>query len=133
MKFTTEHKTINTFHFSSALNVIMILLVFIVMIFAYYGKSGVRIMIDGDSERNKINNVKNVVMIDDRDKVFINQEELTAEKMLERFTSIKMNKINTLYIHPSKSARFSTIVSVISTAKKVGINNITVQTDLASF
>jgi biopolymer transport protein ExbD len=133
MRFSTEHKTINTFHFSAALNVIMLLLVFIVMVFAFYSKSGIHIKLTNRSYQNLDGNSKNVVKINQLDKIFIGQEEITSDKLLERLSSLKKDNFFTLIVQPDKSTKFITFVNVINTAKKAGINNIAVHTELASY
>jgi biopolymer transport protein ExbD len=133
MRFSTEHRTINTFHFSAALNVIMILLIFVVMIFAYYSKSGVQIKLSSGAFPNQIGITKNEVVINEHDKIFIDKVETSVEELLERFSSLKRDKFTALIVHPNKLTRFNTVINVIKTAKKVGINNIAVQTDMVSY
>lgn len=132
MIFSTEHKTINTFHFSAALNVLMILLIFFVLIFSFYSKSGVQLKLNRSGNPNLIGISKNAIVINGNDKIFIENEEINSDKLLEKFTSFKKDKFYTFILYPNKSTKFSTILNVINTAKKVGINNITIQADLVS-
>jgi biopolymer transport protein ExbD len=132
MKFITEHRTINTFHFSAALNVVMILLIFVIVFFVHYSKSGIRIVIN-NTAAGQIENTKDVVSINENDKVLIDKEELSQDKLMEKLSIIGMNQSSILIVRPSKFAKYNTIISVISSAKRVGVKNITVLTDMASF
>ncbi len=133
MKPGIRHKSIETFHFTLALNVIMILLVFVIVIFASLHRYGVRIKYTETNMNTATAGNETIVLNVDTDKMQLAGRTISLADLPAELKRLKKSKNLDFIIQPTASAKINFVRNIISSLKNNGINNVTLQTDLASF
>ena len=125
-----RRKTFGILHLSTALNIIMIFLIFVMIGFAVYFKHGIQIKITSASVWNS---AENMIVLDEKGNIYLGKEKISFIDLQKKFKMLKKNKYTGCVICPSSAVKINQVEKIVDAAKNEGIKNITIQTKLALF
>ncbi len=133
MRTNLKHKTLETFHFVIALNVMMILMIFVVIIFSTYAKRGIQIKLTNGISPVDNNSMGKIVLRIDNGILEMNGEKFQLIDLSRRMTKLKDAYKSGVVICPAFNVPINIVDSINDEFRKSGIKNITVQTSLDVF
>ena len=129
MKLETEHKVITSFHFSSVMIGVMLLLIFLLQIFGSIEWNGSRVRFENVRIFDFSIASMNSLFIDGRERLYLGSDETDLQNLPGKLSSIRNYLQRGFYVRADKSVKIELIMKVIDIAKKSGIRNIILQTD----
>jgi biopolymer transport protein ExbD len=133
MKFETSNKPLSIFAFSSLTDIVMLLLIFFLLTSQFVIQTGVKVKLPGAQYNEQVTQARMIVTITSQNRVFLGSEEISIDKLAGRLESIKStsNESN-LIIRADKSVQIDLIIRVIDSAKGIGIDKFTIETERIS-
>jgi biopolymer transport protein ExbD len=133
MKFETSNKPLSIFAFSSLTDIVMLLLIFFLLTSQFVIQTGVKVKLPGAQNNEQVSQTRMIVTITQQNRVFLGSEEISIDKLAGRLESIKSttNESN-LIIRADKSVQIDLIIRVIDSAKGIGIDKFTIETERIS-
>lgn len=133
MKFETSNKPLSIFAYSSLTDIVMLLLIFFLLTSQFVIQTGVKVKLPGAQNNEQVTQARMIVTITSQNRVFLGSEEISIDKLAGRLESIKStsNESN-LIIRADKSVQIDLIIRVIDSAKGIGIDKFTIETERIS-
>ncbi|MBS3945272.1 MAG: biopolymer transporter ExbD [Melioribacter sp.] len=133
MKFETSNKPLSIFAYSSLTDIVMLLLIFFLLTSQFVIQTGVKVKLPGAQNNEQVTQARMIVTITSQNRVFLGSEEILIDKLAGRLESIKStsNESN-LIIRADKSVQIDLIIRVIDSAKGIGIDKFTIETERIS-
>lgn len=133
MKFETSNKPLSVFAFSSLTDIVMLLLIFFLLTSQFVIQTGVKVKLPGAQNNEQVTPTRMVVTITSQNRVFLGSEEISIDKLAGRLEAIKgsTNESN-LIIRADKAVQIDLIIKIIDSAKGIGIDKFTIETERIS-
>ncbi|NMB83562.1 MAG: biopolymer transporter ExbD [Ignavibacteria bacterium] len=133
MKFETSNKPLSIFAYSSLTDIVMLLLIFFLLTSQFVIQTGVKVKLPGAQNNEQVTPARMIVTITTQNRVFLGSEEISIDKLAGRLEALKgtTNESN-LIIRADKSVQIDLIIRVIDSAKGVGIDKFTIETERIS-
>ncbi len=133
MKFETSNKPLSIFAYSSLTDIVMLLLIFFLLTSQFVIQTGVKVKLPGAQNNEQVTQARMIVTITSQNRVFLGSEEISIDKLAGRLESIKStSKESNLIIRADKSVQIDLIIKVIDSAKGIGIDKFTIETERIS-
>lgn len=133
MKFETSNKPLSIFAYSSLTDIVMLLLIFFLLTSQFVIQTGVKVKLPGAQNNEQVTPARMIVTITNQNRVFLGSEEISIDKLAGRLEALKgtTNESN-LIIRADKSVQIDLIIRVIDSAKGIGIDKFTIETERIS-
>ncbi|MBU1098563.1 MAG: biopolymer transporter ExbD [Ignavibacteriae bacterium HGW-Ignavibacteriae-2] len=134
MKFETTNKTLSTFHFSSLTDIVMLLLIFFLLTSQFVIQTGVKVKLPGAKNNEQVTPSRAVVSITNDMRIYYGTQEIVIEELAGKLSdSITDTQDANLIIRADKNVNIEMVIKIIDTAKGIGINKFTIETEKESF
>ncbi|MCX7797330.1 MAG: biopolymer transporter ExbD [Melioribacter sp.] len=134
MKFETSNKPLSIFAYSSLTDIVMQLLIFFLLTSQFVIQTGVKVKLPGSKNNEQVAPAKMVVTITEQGRIFLGNEETSIDKLAGKLEVAKQNtKESNLIIRADKSVKIDLVIRVIDTAKGIGIDKFTIETEKENF
>ena len=128
-----KNKTLETFHFVTAFNVMMIVMIFVVIIFSIYAKNGIKLRFTNNSTPMENMDNEKIVLSIDNETMEMKGEKFQIFDLSKKMKNLKRADNPDVIICPASNVKINFVNDVNVLLRKSGINNITLQTSLAVF
>jgi len=130
MKLETNNKTIVTFSVSSLTDIVMLLLIFFLLTSQFVLQTGVKIKLPGAKNNEQLAPSKLVVTLSDKGEIFVGDEKILLEQLPGRLSKMKTaSPENNLILRADKSVPVELVIKVIDSARGIGIDKFTIETE----
>ncbi len=134
MKLETTNRPISAFNFSSLTDIVMLLLIFFLITSQFVIQTGVKVKLPGAKNNETAVQTKMSVTITDKNQLYVGTKEINIDMLAGNLDEIKRaTGENNLIIRADKSVKIDLIIRVIDTAKGIGIDKFTIETEKISF
>lgn len=134
MKLETTNRPISAFNFSSLTDIVMLLLIFFLITSQFVIQTGVKVKLPGAKNNETAVQTKMSVTITDKNQLYVGTKEISIDMLAGNLDEIKRTTgENNLIIRADKSVKIDLIIRVIDTAKGIGIDKFTIETEKISF
>lgn len=133
MKFETSNKPLSIFSFSSLTDIVMLLLIFFLLTSQFVIQTGVKVKLPGAKNNEQTAPTRLVVTINEQGRIFVGSKEIGMEALAGELSALNTAKDGNLIIRADKSASIEIVIKVIDSAKGVGIDKFTIETEKESF
>lgn len=133
MKFETSNKPLSMFSFSSLTDIVMLLLIFFLLTSQFVIQTGVKVKLPGAKNNEQSAPSRLVVTINEQNRMFVGSKEIAVEALAGELTKLNTGSEGNLIIRADKSVSIDMVIKVIDSAKGVGIDKFTIETEKESF
>lgn len=134
MKFEMSNKPLSAFHFSSLTDIVMLLLIFFLLTSQFVIQTGVKVKLPGAQNNEQLTQSRLVVTITTQNRIFLGSEAVGIDALAGKLSQ-QMNTVgeNNLIIRADKNVPLDIVIKVIDSAKGIGIDKFTIETEKESF
>lgn len=130
MKLEMTNKPLVAFSVSSLTDIVMLLLIFFLLTSQFVLQTGVKIKLPGAKNNEQLAPSKLVVTLSDNGEIFIGDERIQLEILAGKLNKIKTSSPeNNLILRADKSVPVELVIKVIDTARGIGIQKFTIETE----
>lgn len=133
MKFESSNKPLSMFSFSSLTDIVMLLLIFFLLTSQFVIQTGVKVKLPGAKNNEQSAPSRLVVTINEQNRMFVGSKEIAVEALAGELTKLNTGSEGNLIIRADKSVSIDMVIKVIDSAKGVGIDKFTIETEKESF
>jgi len=130
MKFEMNNKPIMMFSVSSLTDIVMLLLIFFLLTSQFVLQTGVKIKLPGAKNNEQLAPSKLVVTLSDKGEIFVGDEKIQLEMLAGKLSQVKaLSPENNLILRADKSVPVELVIKVIDSARGIGIDKFTIETE----
>ena len=130
MKLEMNNKPHVNFSVSSLTDIVMLLLIFFLLTSQFVLQTGVKIKLPGAKNNEQLAPSKLVVTLSDKGEIFVGEEKIQLEMLAGRLSQMKAaSPENNLILRADKSVPVDLVIKVIDSARGIGINKFTIETE----
>lgn len=130
MKFEMNNKPLVTFSVSSLTDIVMLLLIFFLLTSQFVLQTGVKIKLPGAKNNEQLAPSKLVVTLSDKGEIFVGEEKIQLEMLPAKLSQVKSSSPeNNLILRADKSVPVELVIKVIDSARGIGIDKFTIETE----
>ena len=130
MKFEMTNKPLVAFSVSSLTDIVMLLLIFFLLTSQFVLQTGVKIKLPGAKNNEQLAPSKLVVTLSDKGEIFVGDERIQLEMLAGKLTKLQSSSPeNNLILRADKSVPVELVIKVIDTARGIGIQKFTIETE----
>ncbi|MFA6597183.1 MAG: biopolymer transporter ExbD [Ignavibacteriaceae bacterium] len=130
MKLEMNSKPLVTFSVSSLTDIVMLLLIFFLLTSQFVLQTGVKIKLPGAKNNEQLAPSKLVVTLSDKGEIFVGDEKIQLEQLPGRLSQMKASSPeNNLILRADKSVPVELVIKVIDSARGIGIDKFTIETE----
>jgi len=133
MKFESSNKPLSMFSFSSLTDIVMLLLIFFLLTSQFVIQTGVKVKLPGAKNNEQSAPSRLVVTINEQNRMFVGSKEIAVEALAGELSKLNTGKDGNLIIRADKAVSIETVIKVIDSAKGVGIDKFTIETEKETF
>ncbi|KAB2843497.1 MAG: biopolymer transporter ExbD [Melioribacteraceae bacterium] len=133
MKFESSNKPLSMFSFSSLTDIVMLLLIFFLLTSQFVIQTGVKVKLPGAKNNEQSAPSRLVVTINEQNRMFVGSKEIAVEALAGELTKLNTGSEGNLIIRADKSVSIDMVIKVIDSAKGVGIDKFTIETEKETF
>lgn len=133
MKFNTSNKPLSVFSFSSLTDIVMLLLIFFLLTSQFVIQTGVKVKLPGAKNNEQSVPSRLVVTINEQNRIYVGSREVGIDALAGELSKLNTGQDGNLVIRADKSASIEIVIKVIDSAKGVGIDKFTIETEKESF
>lgn len=133
MKFESSNKPLSMFSFSSLTDIVMLLLIFFLLTSQFVIQTGVKVKLPGAKNNEQSAPSRLVVTINELNRMFVGSKEIAVEALAGELSKLNTGKDGNLIIRADKAVSIETVIKVIDSAKGVGIDKFTIETEKETF
>ena len=133
MKFETSNKPLSVFSFSSLTDIVMLLLIFFLLTSQFVIQTGVKVKLPGAKNNEQTVPSRLVVTVTDQGRIFVGSKEVGIDALAGELGKLKSGQEGNLIIRADKSVNIDIVIKVIDSAKGVGIDKFTIETEKETF
>ncbi|MFA6025465.1 MAG: biopolymer transporter ExbD [Ignavibacteriaceae bacterium] len=130
MKFGMTNKPLVAFSVSSLTDIVMLLLIFFLLTSQFVLQTGVKIKLPGAKNNEQLAPSKLVVTLSDKGEIFVGDEKIQLEMLAGKLSQVKASSPeNNLILRADKSVPVELVIKVIDSARGIGIQKFTIETE----
>ena len=130
MKLEMNNKPLVAFSVSSLTDIVMLLLIFFLLTSQFVLQTGVKIKLPGAKNNEQLAPSKLVVTLSDKGEIFIGEERIQLEMLAGKLNQLKASSPeNNLILRADKSVPVELVIKVIDSARGIGIQKFTIETE----
>ncbi|MCK9211741.1 MAG: biopolymer transporter ExbD [Ignavibacteriaceae bacterium] len=130
MKFEMTNKPLVAFSVSSLTDIVMLLLIFFLLTSQFVLQTGVKIKLPGAKNNEQLAPSKLVVTLSDKGEIFVGDEKIQLEMLAGKLSQVKASSPeNNLILRADKSVPVELVIKVIDSARGIGIQKFTIETE----
>ena len=130
MKLEMNNKPLVAFSVSSLTDIVMLLLIFFLLTSQFVLQTGVKIKLPGAKHNEQLAPSKLVVTLSDKGEIFIGDERIQLEMLAGKLNQLKASSPeNNLILRADKSVPVELVIKVIDSARGIGIQKFTIETE----
>jgi biopolymer transport protein ExbD len=130
MKLEMNNKPIMMFSVSSLTDIVMLLLIFFLLTSQFVLQTGVKIKLPGAKNNEQLAPSKLVVTLSDKGEIFVGDEKVQLEMLAGKLSQVKASSPeNNLILRADKSVPVELVIKVIDSARGIGIDKFTIETE----
>lgn len=130
MKLEMNNKPLVAFSVSSLTDIVMLLLIFFLLTSQFVLQTGVKIKLPGAKNNEQLAPSKLVVTLSDKGEIFIGDERIQLEMLAGKLNQMKASSPeNNLILRADKSVPVELVIKVIDSARGIGIQKFTIETE----
>ena len=130
MKLEMNNKPLVAFSVSSLTDIVMLLLIFFLLTSQFVLQTGVKIKLPGAKHNEQLAPSKLVVTLSDKGEIFIGDERIQLEMLAGKLNQLKASSPeNNLILRADKSVPVELVIKVIDSARGIGIQKFTLETE----
>lgn len=130
MKLEMNNKPIMMFSVSSLTDIVMLLLIFFLLTSQFVLQTGVKIKLPGAKNNEQLAPSKLVVTLSDKGEIFVGDEKIQLEMLAGKLSQVKaLSPENNLILRADKSVPVELVIKVIDSARGIGIDKFTIETE----
>lgn len=133
MKFETSNKPLSVFSFSSLTDIVMLLLIFFLLTSQFVIQTGVKVKLPGAKNNEQSVPSRLVVTVNEQGRIFVGSKEVGINALPGELSKLKSGQEGNLIIRADKSVSIDIVIKVIDSAKGVGIDKFTIETEKETF
>jgi biopolymer transport protein ExbD len=133
MKFETSNKPLSIFSFSSLTDIVMLLLIFFLLTSQFVIQTGVKVKLPGAKNNEQAVPSRLVVTVNEQSRIFVGSKEVGIDALAGELSKLKSGQEGNLIIRADKSVNIDIVIKVIDSAKGVGIDKFTIETEKETF
>ncbi|MBU2491403.1 MAG: biopolymer transporter ExbD [Bacteroidetes bacterium] len=133
MKFETSNKPLSVFSFSSLTDIVMLLLIFFLLTSQFVIQTGVKVKLPGAKNNEQSVPSRLVVTVNEQNRIFVGSKEIGIDALAGELSKLKSGQDGNLIIRADKSVNIDIVIKVIDSAKGVGIDKFTIETEKENF
>lgn len=133
MKFETTNKPLSIFSFSSLTDIVMLLLIFFLLTSQFVIQTGVKVKLPGAKNNEQAVPSRLVVTVNEQGRIFVGSREVGIDALAGELSKLKSGQEGNLIIRADKSVDIDMVIKVIDSAKGVGIDKFTIETEKETF
>ena len=133
MKFETSNKPLSIFSFSSLTDIVMLLLIFFLLSSQFVIQTGVKVKLPGAKNNEQAAPSRLVVTVNEQSRIFVGSQEVGIDALAGELSKLKSGQEGNLIIRADKSVNIDIVIKVIDSAKGVGIDKFTIETEKETF
>lgn len=133
MKFESSNKPLSMFSFSSLTDIVMLLLIFFLLTSQFVIQTGVKVKLPGAKNNEQSAPSRLIVTINEQNRMFVGSKEIAVEALAGELSKLNTGKDGNLIIRADKAVSIETVIKVIDSAKGVGIDKFTIETEKETF
>lgn len=125
-----NNKPIMMFSVSSLTDIVMLLLIFFLLTSQFVLQTGVKIKLPGAKNNEQLAPSKLVVTLSDKGEIFVGDEKIQLEMLAGKLSQVKaLSPENNLILRADKSVPVELVIKVIDSARGIGIDKFTIETE----
>ena len=125
-----NNKPLVAFSVSSLTDIVMLLLIFFLLTSQFVLQTGVKIKLPGAKHNEQLAPSKLVVTLSDKGEIFIGDERIQLEMLAGKLNQLKASSPeNNLILRADKSVPVELVIKVIDSARGIGIQKFTIETE----
>jgi len=125
-----NNKPLVAFSVSSLTDIVMLLLIFFLLTSQFVLQTGVKIKLPGAKNNEQLAPSKLVVTLSDKGEIFIGEERIQLEMLAGKLNQLKASSPeNNLILRADKSVPVELVIKVIDSARGIGIQKFTIETE----
>lgn len=130
MKLEMNNKPLVAFSVSSLTDIVMLLLIFFLLTSQFVLQTGVKIKLPGAKNNEQLAPSKFVVTLSDKGEIFVGDERIQLEMLAGKLNQLKSSSPeNNLILRADKSVPVELVIKVIDSARGIGIQKFTIETE----
>jgi len=130
MKLEMNNKPLIAFSVSSLTDIVMLLLIFFLLTSQFVLQTGVKIKLPGAKNNEQLAPSKLVVTLSDKGEIFVGEEKIQLEMLAGKLSQVKASSPeNNLILRADKSVPVELVIKVIDSARGIGIDKFTIETE----
>lgn len=133
MKFETSNKPLSVFSFSSLTDIVMLLLIFFLLTSQFVIQTGVKVKLPGAKNNEQSVPSRLVVTVNEQNRIYVGSKEIGIDALAGELSKLKSGQDGNLIIRADKSVNIDIVIKVIDSAKGVGIDKFTIETEKENF
>lgn len=130
MNLEMNNKPLVAFSVSSLTDIVMLLLIFFLLTSQFVLQTGVKIKLPGAKHNEQLAPSKLVVTLSDKGEIFVGDERIQLEMLAGKLNQLKSSSPeNNLILRADKSVPVELVIKVIDSARGIGIQKFTIETE----
>lgn len=130
MKLEMNNKPLVAFSVSSLTDIVMLLLIFFLLTSQFVLQTGVKIKLPGAKNNEQLAPSKFVVTLSDKGEILVGDERIQLEMLAGKLNQLKSSSPeNNLILRADKSVPVELVIKVIDSARGIGIQKFTIETE----
>jgi len=130
MKFETSNKPLSIFSFSSLTDIVMLLLIFFLLTSQFVIQTGVKVRLPGAENNEQTSPSRLIISITEDNRFCFGNTEIGMDEIGIRLSQAAASENEkALIIRADKSVKIDIVIKIIDTAKGLGIDKFTIETE----
>jgi len=130
MKLEMKNKPLETFSVSSLTDIVMLLLIFFLLTSQFVLQTGVKVKLPAAKNNEQLAPSKLVVTLSGAGEIFVGDTKISLEMLAGKLSQLKTSSPeNNLILRADKSVPVELVIKVIDSARGIGINKFTIETE----
>lgn len=129
-----SQKPLSIFNFSSLTDIVLLLLIFFLLTSQFVIQTGVKVKLPGAKNNKEAAPSRMIVTLTSDGKIYVGSKQSSVDALAADLNEIlKKTPEQNLIIRADKSVNIDLVIKIIDSAKGIGIDKFTIETEKESF